>query len=205
MNIFERCIYAVAHKPCVRWACWHNWRRWLKIILATTYFLVVLIAFPIMLWRMIEARVKAHIAAWFIAGMFVLLTLPIFMAGLVQHLTNYTRPDLQRHIIRILWIVPIYSLDSWFALLFPKHAIYFDTPREWYEAYVIYNFLIYLLNYLQAEYSLHDEMLQRGRVKQPIPLCCIPAWPIGKVFIQRCKLGVLQYVVVRCVVTFVAL
>ena len=100
MNIFERCIYAVAHKPCVRWACWHNWRRWLKIILASTYFVVVLVAFPIMLWRMIEADVKAHIAAWFIAGMFVLLTLPIFMAGLVQHLINYTRPDLQRHIIR---------------------------------------------------------------------------------------------------------
>ncbi|XP_065886088.1 transmembrane protein 184C-like [Dysidea avara] len=205
MKFLKDCLNSLKRQRCIRWNCWFHWRWWFKVVLATLYTLIVLVAFPIMIWRLIEADVKAHITAWFIAGMFVLLTLPIFLAGLVQHLTNYTRPDLQRHIIRILWIVPIYSLDSWLALLSPDHSIYFDTPREWYEAYVIYNFLMYLLNYLQAEHNLEQELMEKGKVKQPIPLCFLPPWPIGKVFIQRCKFGVLQYVVVRCVVTFTAL
>jgi len=35
-----------------------------------------------------------------------------------MHTEYYTRPRLQRHVIRILWMVPIYSIDAWFALRF---------------------------------------------------------------------------------------
>jgi len=100
MTFFKDCISSLKRQQCIRWNCWFHWRWWLKVALATVYALVVVVAFPIMIWRLIEVDARAHITAWFIAGMFVLLTLPIFLAGLVQHLTNYTRPDLQRHIIR---------------------------------------------------------------------------------------------------------
>ncbi len=46
-------------------------------------------------------------------------------------------------------MVPIYALNSWFVLRFPASAIYLDTIRECYEAFVIYNFLIYLCNFLE--------------------------------------------------------
>ncbi len=56
--------------------------------------------------------------AWFIAGIFVLLALPVSIYEVAMHLEYFTRPRLQIHVIRILWMVPIYALDSWFALRF---------------------------------------------------------------------------------------
>ncbi len=35
-----------------------------------------------------------------------------------MHVEYYTQPRLQRHVIRILWMVPIYAVDAWFALRF---------------------------------------------------------------------------------------
>ena len=37
------------------------------------------------------------------------------------HVLHYVSP-LQRHYIRILWMVPIYSVESWLALRFNEQA-----------------------------------------------------------------------------------
>ena len=52
-----------------------------------------------------------------------------------MHLKYYTLPSEQRWIVRILFIVPIYGLDSWFSLLFfrDNYYVYFDSVRDWYE------------------------------------------------------------------------
>jgi len=42
-------------------------------------------------------------------------------------------------------MVPIYSIDAWFALRFRSAREYIDPLRECYEAYVIYNFFAYLM------------------------------------------------------------
>ena len=47
--------------------------------------------------------------------------------------------------MRILWMVPIYAVNSWLALRFVNASIYLDTVRECYEAYVLYNFFAFLL------------------------------------------------------------
>uniref|UniRef100_A0A8C2ILX7 Transmembrane protein 184C n=1 Tax=Cyprinus carpio TaxID=7962 RepID=A0A8C2ILX7_CYPCA len=144
--------------------------------------------------------------AWFIAGIFVFMTIPISLWGILQHLVHYTQPELQKPIIRILWMVPIYSLDSWIALKYPNIAIYVDTCRECYEAYVIYNFMIFLLNFLGNQYPSLVLMLEvQEQQKHLPPLCCCPPWPMGEVLLLRCKLGVLQYTVVRPVTTVIAL
>ncbi|KPP70365.1 transmembrane protein 184C-like, partial [Scleropages formosus] len=145
--------------------------------------------------------VGTHNKAWFIAGIFVFMTIPISLWGILQHLVHYTQPELQKPIIRILWMVPIYSLDSWIALKYPGIAIYVDTCRECYEAYVIYNFMIFLLNYLANQYPSLVMMLEvQEQQKHLPPLCCCPPWPMGE-----CKLGVLQYTVVRPFTTVIAL
>ena len=94
---------------------------------------------------------------------------------------------------------------QWLGLKFPVTAVYFDTVRECYEAYVLYNFLRYLLNFLEFEYDLPAELEAKPPVTQPVPFCCFPAWPKGPRFIRRCKIGVLQYTVVRVVLTVIAL
>ncbi|XP_035283280.1 transmembrane protein 184C isoform X2 [Anguilla anguilla] len=134
------------------------------------------------------------------------MTIPISLWGILQHLVHYTQPELQKPIIRILWMVPIYSLDSWIALKYPGIAIYVDTCRECYEAYVIYNFMIFLLNYLGNQYPSLVLMLEVQEQQRHLPpLCCCPPWPMGEVLLFRCKLGVLQYTVVRPVTTVIAL
>jgi len=51
-------------------------------------------------------------------------------------LRYYTCPNEQRWIVRILFIVPIYSFDSWLSLLFfsnESYYVYFNTVRDCYE------------------------------------------------------------------------
>ena len=48
----------------------------------------------------------------------MILTVPISVYEVAMHTEYYTRPRLQRHVIRILWMVPIYSADAWLALRF---------------------------------------------------------------------------------------
>lgn len=53
-----------------------------------------------------------------------------------MHLRFYSSPNEQRHIVRILFIVPIYAFDSWLSLLFftnDQYYVYFDTVRDCYE------------------------------------------------------------------------
>lgn len=52
-----------------------------------------------------------------------------------QHLRWYTCPIEQRWIVRILFIVPMYSLDSWLSLLFLSNNVYvyFNAIRDCYE------------------------------------------------------------------------
>ncbi|TNM85817.1 hypothetical protein fugu_008088 [Takifugu bimaculatus] len=131
-------------------------------------------------------QVSPHKKAWFIAGIFVFMTIPISLWGILQHLVHYTQPELQKPIISI--------------------AIYVDTCRECYEAYVIYNFMTFLLNYLENQYPSLVLMLEvQEQQKHLPPLCCCPPWPMGEVLLWRCKLGVLQYTVVRPVTTVIAL
>lgn len=38
---------------------------------------------------------------------------------------------LQRYIIRLIFMVPVYAVGSWFSLKYRASAIYFDTVRDW--------------------------------------------------------------------------
>lgn len=72
-----------------------------------------------------------------------------------------------------------YTLQ-WFGLRFPGAAIYLDTLRECYEAYVIYNFMTYLLTYLRNEYPNLEQVVEvKPSVKHIIPFCWLPMWPMG--------------------------
>ena len=53
---------------------------------------------------------------WFAGGLFVLVTIPLSVWDVAMHLRHYENPKLQRYIIRIIWMVPIYSIDAWFGL-----------------------------------------------------------------------------------------
>jgi len=61
-------------------------------------------------------------------------------------------------------MVPIYAGDAWIGLLAPEYSIYCNSLRECYEAYVIYNFMKFLLNYLNAEMDLEANLELKQQV-----------------------------------------
>ena len=85
---------------CVRWSCWDQWRTWCKPLVIILYLMILFVMLPLLIYGLYRENAQDHFKAWFVGGIFVLLTLPIFLVGLMQHLFNYTKPDLQKHIIR---------------------------------------------------------------------------------------------------------
>ena len=74
-----------------------------------------------------------------------------------------------------------------------------DAVRECYEAYVIYNFFMYLRAYLEDEYgdvdayfAAKDDVPHLGPLKR-----VLRPWRMGAPFFRECQQGVLAYVVVR--------
>lgn len=182
------------------------WRNWIRLAVFVLYGLAICVALPLCIWRLNEKKAASHVQAWFVGGLFVMMALPISLGGIMQHVINYTTPHLQKFIIRILWMVPIYALNAWFALRFPSAAIYLDTLRECYEAYVVYSFMAYLLSFLNHEYPhLEIQIQNKPPIKFIFPLSFLPPIQNSEKFVNRCKHGVLQYTVVRPAMTIIAL
>ena len=73
--------------------------------------------------------VQLHVFSWAVAGIFVCLALPITLHDVHMHCIHYVSP-LQKYVVRIILIVPIYAIESWFALRYKDQKIYLETLRE---------------------------------------------------------------------------
>ena len=61
------------------------------------------------------------------------------------HLRKMNQPFVQRKIMAILWMSPIYGLTSFMSLVVPSGEPVFDIVKDFYESYVIYTFLSFLI------------------------------------------------------------
>lgn len=98
--------------------------------------------------------------------------------------------------------VPIYAIESFLSLFFREVGIYLETLRDGYEAYVIYSFLYFLIAYAGDEDVLVERLRQKpvavGRHMAPFSWCLRP-WRLGREYLHKCKVGTLQYVVIKVV------
>ena len=100
------------------------------------------------------------------AGVFTVLAVLLGLLQIVRHWLNYFKPPMQRHVVRVLWMVPIYALDAMFTLYLCFRTdenggregcessgwrLVAETLREFYEAYTIYAFFCYLVECLHQE------------------------------------------------------
>lgn len=92
--------------------------------------LLVLVALPLAAWDMHAHDMHPHFIAWFVAGVFVLLAVPITFYEVAQHLEHYRAPRLQRHVIRILFMVPIYAVDWYVLPAFPKSPLPYVPTQD---------------------------------------------------------------------------
>ncbi|KAL0025051.1 hypothetical protein WJX79_002605 [Trebouxia sp. C0005] len=181
-------------------------RRWFRIMWCLCA-VGLLVALPLIIIEFKKSNFSVKYQAWFISGMFVLMAIPVTVYEVAMHLEYFSRPKLQIRVIRILWMVPVYAVDSWFALRFKDTHLYMDAARDCYEAFVIYNFFMYLLAYLEDEYGDIDAYFS---TKEDIPHMWPvhyfqKPWAMGIDFFWQCKKGILNYVILRPLMSAVSL
>lgn len=120
---------------------------------------------------------------------------------------NYRKPLLQRYVVRILLMVPIYSIASWTSMISLTAASFLDPIRDIYEAFTIYTFFQLLINYLGGERSLI--VMTHGRA--PIQ----HLWPLNHVLPKvdisdphtflSIKRGILQYTWLKPILALAAI
>lgn len=150
-------------------------------------------------------ELERHEIAWIVAGIFGFFASCISIFSIAIHLRHYTVPRIQRNIVRIFLMVPIYTIDSFISLVLKDYALYVDLARDCYEAYVIYLFFRLLTELMGGDHELRGKLEEKPIKKHPIPMCCITFKP-GSIFLHRCKQLILQYVFVNpalALVTFI--
>lgn len=101
---------------------WHDvclgWRLWLRPTIILLYALFVIIVLPLLIINTVKDGFTKKKQLILIGGMLVFTTLPICIWHIMQHIYHFTKPILQKPIIRILWMVPIYALNAVSGLLY---------------------------------------------------------------------------------------
>jgi hypothetical protein len=159
---------------------------------AYTTLLSMLVVIPIVLYNALKNR-NLDLAAFHSARVMTLGTVVLGLRLVYLHLTHWYMPQAQKYVVRILWMVPIYSIQSYLSLRFHESRIYLDTVRDVYEAYVIASFVYYLIELLGGQEALIQILLQKsnttlGHHSWPLSLILQP-WELGEDFLLQCKHG----------------
>ncbi|KAF8066552.1 DUF300 domain-containing protein [Lyophyllum atratum] len=142
-----------------------------------------------------------------LAGVSTVIAVAVSAMSIYLQLKNYRKPILQRMVIRIMIMVPLYAISSLISLFSLEAAFVIDAIRDIYEAFVIYCFFSLLLSYLGGERSLL--ILLHGRPPKP-PIFPVSLFkreidvsdPYTFLFLKR---GILQYVQVKPILAAVTL
>ncbi len=179
----------------------HRRRVALRVSCGIITVLVGLGAVAICVWQLVDERNFSGVVAT--AGAAVVAAVLISASEIFQHMANYSRPALQKQIVRVLLMVPVYSAASFLSLALPVAGPYLDVVRELYEALTIYAFTWFVLAYLELDANL--SFASFGEIlasKPPLPHmwplgALLRPWQMGTPFIRNVQTGVLNYVVVR--------
>ena len=173
-----------------------------------------------------------QLISWIIAGLFSLLACLISYQTIRGHLKNFSSPNVQRKVVGILWIVPIFAIDSWLSLRFINASVYLDMFRDCYESYVIHLFLSLMIAYLcrGEEYVLlnslsptsvavdqsspekggessttHQNAQGQRIISHMFPFkYCMDPWALDRNFLKKCKRGTLQFCILKPLLTIIA-
>ena len=138
----------------------------------------------------------------------------LILAGFLifKHQEHFRRPSIQSKIIGIVWMVPIYSVSSLLSLLLPSNAaIYPRMLRDIYESYILYLFLALMLAYLGSENSDNvrnaDDYAALKYLEMSRPADHDPSTmgSYGKMRLRYFKTGVLQYCLIRPLMTLIGI
>lgn len=142
--------------------------------------------------------------AWFVTALCVIIGTVLTIQLIYKHLVHFHKPNQQKHVVRILLMVPVYAIDSWLSFRFYWLSVYFDLVRDCYEAIVIYEFYVLLVEYTGGYERTKDAFEHRAPFKLVVPLCCWEVYPRRGMLRWLSRLT-LQYVLIRPFMAFVAM
>mmetsp|Transcript_28132 Transcript_28132/g.36864 ORF Transcript_28132/g.36864 Transcript_28132/m.36864 type:complete len:421 (+) Transcript_28132:115-1377(+) len=170
-------------------------REFVLGVLAASYLIWVILIVQGAHAHLTYTKPKGHELAWQLGLCLCLVTLPLSLAQVAHHCTYFVQPGQQAQVIRIIGMVPVYSITCFLCLKYPKNRLCIEVVRETYEAYVIYCFVNYLINYLGGEAILVPILAVKpnkiGHHKPPF--CFLRPWAMGQEFLDRCRGGAFQY------------
>ncbi|KAL4737505.1 organic solute transporter Ostalpha-domain-containing protein [Aspergillus similis] len=151
-----------------------------------------------------------------VVGAFAIVAGLVSFYLIMRHATHYSKPIEQRHIIRILLMIPIYALVSWLSTYYYKHAVYYSVLGDCYEAFTISAFFALLCHYIAPDLHSQKDYFRGIQPKNWVwPLTWLQKCSGGKNGIWRVPrsgltwfnviwVGVFQYCFLRVLMTIVA-
>eukprot|EP00954_Amorphochlora_amoebiformis_P023349 1359455-Amorphochlora_amoeboformis.AAC.2 len=161
-------------------------------------------------WR--RTRMPSFVAtpgAWTLATVVSTVGIAISTYNMFGHLRHYTAPALQKDIVRLLFIIPLYGVCSILSLILVEASPYLEVIRDVYEAFVIYCFFNLMLTFGGGEHHITVELMSYDRMKysaprwnfrcktnlthihsplrHPIPLCWLPPLTLNAGFVKATR------------------
>ncbi|OQE40163.1 hypothetical protein PENCOP_c006G03975 [Penicillium coprophilum] len=162
-----------------------------------------------------DGGVTFHTLALLVGGACAIVACVVSLVLIMLHATHYSKPIEQRHIIRILFMVPVYSLVAWLSIFFYRDSVYFEVLGDCYEAFCISAFFSLMCHYIAPDLHSQKDYFRGIQPKEWL-------WPLS--WLQKCCggqriwrtprsgltwfnivwVGVFQYCVMRVLMTIVA-
>ncbi|KAI0086030.1 DUF300-domain-containing protein [Irpex rosettiformis] len=150
----------------------------------------------------------AHRIGWVIAGACAAATVIISAVNVFQHCLHYTNRPQQRQVLRILYMPPVYAVISFFSYRFFRDYTYYDLIETAYESVTISAFLLLLIEFVASTASGNDvknAMARKDKSSLPPPFCMWRYRPTKAYFMYTVKWSVLQYVIIRPLLSIVGI
>ncbi|OJJ43606.1 hypothetical protein ASPZODRAFT_73827 [Penicilliopsis zonata CBS 506.65] len=124
-----------------------------------------------------DGGITFHTLCIILCAIFTVISFILAGILIAGHALHYSRPNEQRYIIRILFMVPIYALTSFLCVYFYKESVYYELIGDCYEPFAIASFFTLLCYYIAPD--LHSQK-DYFRQIQPVPW----VWPLP--WLQKC-------------------
>lgn len=154
---------------------------------------------------------QSSLMAYQFAGTFAILGILISFWHMMTHVRRMYEPTVQRKIIAILWMIPIYSVSSWFSLVYPHAQDYLSIFKDVYEAYLISTFLSFLMAILgKGDRNAVIDLLSKhaDHLKAPMRFCFCAKQEVyptprhkADAVLTQCQFFTMQFVFVRPITT----
>ncbi|KAL1987801.1 hypothetical protein VTN96DRAFT_2204 [Rasamsonia emersonii] len=142
-----------------------------------------------------------------VSGVASLVATLLSLVSIWLQTKNYRKPLLQRYVVRLLLMVPIYAASSWASIVSLQASLWLDPIRDVYEAFTIYTFFQLLINFLGGERALIIMTHGRPPVQHAWPLNhCLPKVDISDPHtFLAIKRGILQYTWLKPILAIISI